>query len=123
MPRFVVLHHVMPAGSDRPSHWDLMLETGDSLRTWALPLAPTVGQGQTVDALAAHRLAYLEYEGPVSGDRGEVTRWDAGEFELLGESASRLELRLRGEKLDCTVILTQLPDSRDRWQISLAGAE
>ncbi|HKI33113.1 MAG TPA: hypothetical protein VKA46_14775, partial [Gemmataceae bacterium] len=47
-----------------------------------------------------HRRTYLDYEGPVSGGRGTVTRWDAGTctWEEEGEGvAIRLEgARLRG---------------------------
>ena len=40
------------------------------------------GQARPVDAEASfdHRLVYLDYEGPVSGDRGRVRRVDAGTF-------------------------------------------
>jgi hypothetical protein len=36
----------------------------------------------TVDAqrIADHRLAYLEYEGPISGGRGTVRRLDGGSY-------------------------------------------
>ena len=51
MPRFVILHHVTLPGADRASHWDLMLEMGDALRTWALPTPPEAGQSQVVEAL------------------------------------------------------------------------
>ena len=87
MPRYVVLEHETPAGYARPRHWDLMLETGGALRTWALDEPPErvrSGQGEHSvqgELLRDHRLAYLDYEGPVSGDRGTVVRWDTGEYE------------------------------------------
>jgi hypothetical protein len=34
------------------------------------------------ERLADHRLDYLKYEGPVSGDRGEVRRLDAGNYRM-----------------------------------------
>lgn len=83
MPRFVILEHDHPI-----LHWDLMLETGDVLRTWRLAEAPT----DTASVIAAeplpdHRLAYLEYEGFVSGNRGSVKRWDSGTFEAMESNA------------------------------------
>jgi hypothetical protein len=117
MPRYVILHHITPAGSERPAHWDLMLEFGGSLRTWALPLPPEAGQTQTADALPDHRLAYLDYEGLISGDRGHVTRWDAGLFDVHAASESELEIVLRGEKLACRATLVRLPEMSQRWRV------
>jgi len=84
MPRFAILHHETPSGYERPAHWDFMLECGDLLWTWALRELPAVGREVVAEELADHRLAYLDYEGEVSGGRGSVTRWDGGEYEVLG---------------------------------------
>src|SRR5262249_39383059 len=75
MPRFVVLEHDYPQ-----LHWDLMLESGNVLRTWRLAAPP--GKGAAIRAwyLAEHRKMYLDYEGPVSGNRGRVSRWDSGVY-------------------------------------------
>jgi hypothetical protein len=107
MPRFVVLFHEMPRRADRPSHWDFMLETGDVLRTWALETEPDAVEEQAAQRLADHRLAYLEFEGPVSGDRGQVTRWDTGEYLIAAKSAREIEIELKGRRLHCQVELTQ----------------
>ncbi|HXY35612.1 MAG TPA: DNA polymerase ligase N-terminal domain-containing protein, partial [Planctomycetaceae bacterium] len=94
MPRFVVLTH------DHPFlHWDLMLEHGDSLRTWRLKKPPDAEGSITAEALGNHRLAYLDYEGPVSGGRGTVERWDAGTYETLESTSNRLVVRFAGKKL------------------------
>ncbi|HZZ78671.1 MAG TPA: DNA polymerase ligase N-terminal domain-containing protein [Gemmataceae bacterium] len=75
MPRFVILEH------DHPSlHWDLMLEAGDVLQAWRLAAPPTESDAVEATQLGDHRRAYLDYEGPVSGNRGTVKRWDAGTF-------------------------------------------
>ncbi len=94
MPRFVILTH------DHPTlHWDLMLEMGATLRTWRLPEPPRAGCELPAESLPDHRLMYLDYEGPVSGNRGSVQRWDAGEFEILEESPDLLVVRLSGKML------------------------
>jgi hypothetical protein len=94
MPRFVLLEHRWDG-----VHWDLMLEHGDALRTWALdaPIAP----GTTIPArpLADHRLAYLDYEGPISGGRGEVRRVDRGGYEVRVWSPDLVRVRLEGTQL------------------------
>ena len=102
MPRFVVLRHEMPDGAARGSHWDFMLECGETLRTWALDSQPDAQEPQLVEALADHRLAYLDYEGAVSGGRGNVVRWDAGSYELqdeAGVSGPTLSVRVVGSRL------------------------
>ena len=66
MPRYVVLEHDHPA-----RHWDLMLEAGDVLRTWRLAAPPGADQPIGATATFEHRLAYLDYEGPISGGRGQ----------------------------------------------------
>jgi hypothetical protein len=87
MPRFVILEH------DHPHlHWDLMFEAGEILQTWRLAQPPEEPACEIVaEALGDHRRMYLDYEGPVSGNRGTVKRWDAGEF--VEESASSAEVR------------------------------
>jgi hypothetical protein len=103
MPRFVLLYHDCPLAYERPSHWDLMLEDADALATWAIAELPALwanvrartaqrhadcasvsaSDDVAVERLADHRAAYLEYEGPVSGGRGQVSRLAAGTYELL----------------------------------------
>ena len=75
MPRFVILEHDHPV-----LHWDLMLEAGDVLQTWRLAQPPESSSPIEATQLPDHRLLYLDYEGPVSGDRGRVSRWDAGRY-------------------------------------------
>ncbi|MBK8269011.1 MAG: hypothetical protein IPK83_12180 [Planctomycetes bacterium] len=80
MVRFVVLFHEQEAGN----HFDLMIENEETLATWKLPQAPETAVGTEVACLriAEHRRIYLEYEGPISGDRGQVTRHDQGDCSL-----------------------------------------
>jgi hypothetical protein len=112
MPRFVLLLHLCPGDRPRPTHFDLMLEADGVLWTWALTLLPLdwrkladdqllVGESNRVSAerLADHRLDYLMYEGPVSGDRGEVRRLEAGMYRR-GTAATQFVVEgnvIRGE--------------------------
>jgi hypothetical protein len=95
MPRFVILTHDWPV-----PHWDLFLEQGEVLRAWRLEVLPAPEQEIAAEAIADHRRLYLDYEGPVSGGRGSVSRWDHGDYELIAEAADGLTLRLRGRKID-----------------------
>jgi hypothetical protein len=100
MPRFVVLEH------DHPFlHWDLMLETGSVLRTWRLAAPPQPAAPVEATPLGDHRPIYLDYEGPVSGGRGTVTRWDSGTYDWIEERPERLEVRLEGIRLRGRLLL------------------
>ncbi len=95
--RFVILHHRVAGGE----HWDLMLEHGDTLATWQLSRQPTTPAELPIAAnrIGDHRRAYLDYEGPISGDRGEVRRVDAGTVEWLEFSDEVCSFRLCGNRL------------------------
>jgi len=82
-----------------------MLEKEASLRTWRLDREVDVGGIIDATPLADHRLAYLDYEGPVSGDRGNVVRWDHGGYQVLAESPRRLEVILQGNRLQGRAVL------------------
>jgi hypothetical protein len=100
MPRFVILEH------DHPRlHWDFMLESGDVLRTWRLEEPPQPGKLVAAEASFDHRHLYLEYEGPVSGERGSVTRWDGGTFTWETDTPARVAVRLNGKRLGGRAVL------------------
>ncbi len=100
MPRFVILHHDWPA-----PHYDLMLESGGVLRTWRL----ADPYGSDAEPIGDHRLEYLDYEGPVSGDRGHVQRWDHGTFELHFDTENGFSATFHGEKLIGDFALMRVP--------------
>jgi len=92
----VLLHHLL--GDD--THYDWMFEDPDGapgetrLLTWRIDIP----SDQWADAevglveLPPHRRAYLEYEGPVSGDRGRVIRVDRGSVVVESRETDSLEL-------------------------------
>ncbi|HTM54503.1 MAG TPA: DNA polymerase ligase N-terminal domain-containing protein [Pirellulales bacterium] len=121
MPRYVVLHHEMPAGG-RPSHWDLMLEFEGALRTWALTRELSAAQPPVqAEALADHRLEYLSYEGPVSRGRGTVTRWDAGVFEVELDVPAELRVSLGGQRLHGKLALKRDAADGHFWTVSFSA--
>ena len=86
--RYVILHHLLPGDE----HWDFMLEHGNTLLTWRIPRDPTLPGEWPIrcERIGDHRKAYLDYEGPVSGDRGVVTRVDRGPLELEAVEEQRV---------------------------------
>jgi hypothetical protein len=102
--RFVILYHQSPAGE----HWDMMLETGSVLTTWSIPPQSLTGLPFTCLAvrLPDHRKHYLDYEGEITGDRGTVSRIDAGTYQQFSPSMFILHgtvfsgrLSVEGEKM------------------------
>lgn len=124
MPRFVILEHRW-----RGVHYDLMLEDpeGGDLRTWAVDEPIAAGREQVARPLPAHRRAYLDYEGPVSGGRGEVRRIDRGVYESRTWSADRVEVVLAGERLQGTLVLrsreTGENDTSRAWVLRLGNVD
>jgi len=121
MNRFVVLRHECPASYARPSHWDFMLEADGVLRTWTLPRAPDESEPMTAEALGDHRLEYLDFEGQLSGDRGAVTRWDQGTYEIEREEGLELVVTLRGRRLRGRATLTRQQGDDQRWSFVFSG--
>ncbi|MCH7871956.1 MAG: hypothetical protein IID33_09685 [Planctomycetes bacterium] len=113
--RFVILHHIAPSGE----HWDLMLERGDALLTWQLACEPTCGSLLPLPArrIGDHRKAYLDYEGPVSRDRGHLRRVDAGTVEFEEFTPERKVFSLRGGRLTGRFVLAR--EGRE-WVLSRA---
>jgi hypothetical protein len=122
MPRFVVLRHEPPVTSERTLHWDLMLESEGVLRTWALSCEPRLDATIAGQQLPDHRAAYLDYEGPISGDRGVVQRWDVGTYEVQRETGDELQITLRGDVLHCVAQLRCVDAARHRWDVSFSAA-
>jgi len=117
--RFVILHHTGCGGE----HWDFMIERDGVLLTWQLLAQPTDPGALPIVAkrIGDHRLAYLDYEGPVSGDRGQVRRVDAGTAEFEDFTASYCAVILRGERISGRFALAAAGDGA--WTLDRAPPE
>ena len=93
MLQFVVLLHELPDDAEIGSHWDWMFETGTTLETWRTPIGDGMLAmfeiGWPCERLADHRRDYLDYQGPVSQNRGSVSQVFRGRYEPLAETATR----------------------------------
>lgn len=113
--RFAILEH-----THQGIHWDFLVEDGDALRTWAVD-APIVADADLpARALPPHRRVYLDYEGPISGDRGTVLRFDAGTCRVLTWDEDHARIELFGRQLVGLVELRRVgePPTRD-WAFRL----
>ena len=113
--RFVIQHH----DREPDPHFDIMLERGDSLRTWSTPRPPGEGESEA-RALPDHRTIYLEYEGEISGGRGRVRIWDRGEYRTEAWDDDRVSVILAGERLQGGLSLTRI--GGDRWTLEFEPA-
>jgi DNA ligase D-like protein (predicted 3'-phosphoesterase) len=79
---FVVQEHAATA-----RHFDLRLEVGGVMRSWAVPKGPSLDPAVRRLAVEVpdHTIAYNDFEGP-SGD-GAVIVWDRGRYEQGGRVA------------------------------------
>ena len=91
MPRFVVLAHDWPY-----PHFDFLLEEGSHLRGWRLKTFPQRGETISATALPDHRPFYLDYEGPLIGERGSVRQIDRGTFEWIERMSEIIRVELHG---------------------------
>ncbi|MHC5111259.1 MAG: DNA polymerase ligase N-terminal domain-containing protein [Planctomycetota bacterium] len=99
--RFVILHHVPDRGEHFDQHWDLMIEQQRVLLTWQLARNPV---GECTGPIAARRIAdhrkqYLDYEGPISNNRGSVTRVEEGLCEIHRHEDREIAVTLEGKRL------------------------
>jgi hypothetical protein len=102
-----------------------MLETDGVLRTWALAEEPRPGKPIAAELLPDHRLDYLDYEGPVSRDRGSVSRWDAGEYAMIAESPTKVAASITGARIRGTIVLEKNVDSAasERWTLQCSASD
>ncbi|UCD29228.1 MAG: hypothetical protein JSV03_01735 [Planctomycetota bacterium] len=103
-------------------HWDFMFDMGELLATWQFRQDPCTLEESDVSSplqvrrLKDHRRDYLEYQGPISGDRGHVTRVLQGEYELVDRQPGSWTFRLAGGGFRGTYQLTVMADTADMWE-------
>ena len=120
MPRFVIQEH---RKQDEPTHWDLMLEQGEALKTYRLDLPPgeVVHQPATATPIADHNKRFLTYEGPVQQGAGQVRIVDRGTYRSAERREDRWELALSGGILKGNFTLTRTEG--DAWLFALEESE
>lgn len=109
--QFVIHQHDSPWGV----HWDLMLQQGDSLATWALQSEPSEAAPIEALRIADHRMAFLEYEGPISAGRGSVKRWDKGQLRIIECGTDRWTVHIEGLRLRGQIVLSRTGNDDQRW--------
>jgi DNA ligase D-like protein (predicted 3'-phosphoesterase) len=128
-PIFVVQKHAA-----RTLHYDLRLEVGGVLKSWAVPKGPSTDPREKRLAVAVedHTLDYADFEGTIgesSYGAGAVIVWDTGPYrnrtERGGEEVAmergladgHVVVELEGRKLRGRYALTRtgVDGGRERW--------
>ena len=112
---YVVLFHDRESGP----HFDWMFEGEEGLRTWATAERLMLDQADAATAteLPLHRAAYLDYEGPVSGNRGSVRRVERGTFRVLQDATDLYELEVAGDRAGRLIFRRDHLADRSLWRI------
>jgi len=106
-PKFVIQKH-----DASKLHYDLRLEVGNVLKSWAIPKGPSTDPGQKRLAVPTedHPLDYINFEGIIPEGNygaGTVIVWDTGTYRNLKEKIpmdkaveeGHVDIWLEGEKL------------------------
>jgi bifunctional non-homologous end joining protein LigD len=85
-------------------HFDLRVEIGGVLRSWAVPKGPSLDPAERRLAVPVedHSIAAGDFEGVHEGQRrgsGAVIIWDEGTVEVLRDEPRHLSFVVRGRKL------------------------
>jgi DNA ligase D-like protein (predicted 3'-phosphoesterase) len=107
VPRFVVQLH-----DATTLHYDLRLELGGVMRSWAVPKGPSLDPAvkRLAVPVADHTVQDVPFEGvyeDAARGSGAVIVWDEGEFELVREQPDHLVVNLDGHKLAGGFALTR----------------
>jgi bifunctional non-homologous end joining protein LigD len=105
-------------------HYDLRLEAGGALKSWAVPKGPTLDPGKKSLAMMVedHPLEYGKFEGVIPKGNygaGSVMLWDRGTYQLLGDATADEQLargdfkfHLHGERLQGDFALVKIKSSK-----------
>jgi bifunctional non-homologous end joining protein LigD len=105
--RFVVQLHDATA-----LHYDLRIQVGDVLRSWAVPKGPSLDPAVRRLAVPVedHSLEAGDFEGVHEGQRrgsGAVIIWDEGPADVVRDDPGHLVFTAHGEKLSGGFALTR----------------
>ena len=105
LPKYALLRHTGAPDDPSGCHFDLLLEDGDSCRTWRLSTVPQLNDAaQPALPLPTHRKVWLEpRSAAVSGDRGWAERIHAGNYSGVLPKAidADVTLQLEGDLKGC----------------------
>ena len=108
-------------------HFDLRLEIGGVLKSWAVPKGLSLNPNHKRLAIEVpdHSLSYVDFEGTIAEGKygaGAVVVWDNGDYLTNGDAAEqlrngRLNFVFHGEKLRGGFSLVRMKDRKGQWLV------
>lgn len=94
-------------------HYDLRLEEGEVLKSWAIPKEPPVKEGVRRLAVKTedHPLGYEDFEGIIPEGQygaGKVETWDKGAYQTIEDKFGKKVFEIKGKKLHGRFCLIKL---------------
>jgi DNA ligase D-like protein (predicted 3'-phosphoesterase) len=112
----------------RSHHFDLRLEFGGVLRSWAVPkgLSTEPGVRRLAMEVPDHALSYAPFEGEIPEGlygAGKVDIWDRGTFDVLEEGPDKIVVDIKGRRAKGVYHLVRaaIGGNRKAWLVSLEG--
>ena len=115
MPIFVIHEH-----RAKKLHWDLRLESGGVLKSWAVPKQPPRSKNLKRLAISVedHPQSYANFQGEIKEGygKGRVRIWDKGNYSFESKSPKKLVFILQGKILKgkYCLIKADFKDSDDK---------
>jgi DNA ligase D-like protein (predicted 3'-phosphoesterase) len=112
----------------RRLHYDLRLENGGVLKSWAVPKGMPESPRQRHLAVETedHPIGYANFEGSIPEGQygaGTVEIWDKGHYETKVWEENKIEFTLNGQRLKGRYILVRLKKAGDKDWLLLKGKE
>lgn len=101
-------------------HYDMRLEIGGVLKSWAIPKDPidvNYGTRRLAIRVEDHPIEYADFEGEIPAGMygaGKVSIWDRGEFILEEETDNKLTFQLKGNKMNGVYTLIYVPNMGEK---------
>jgi len=102
----------------RRLHYDLRLESGGVLKSWAVPkgMPESAGERRLAVETEDHPFEYASFEGTIPVGQygaGTVKIWDKGSYETKVWENDKIEFTLKGQRLKGRYILVRLKKAKD----------
>jgi bifunctional non-homologous end joining protein LigD len=112
----------------RRLHYDLRLENGGVLKSWAVPkgMPESTSQRRLAVETEDHPIEYANFEGSIPEGQygaGTVKIWDKGHYEAKVWDDDKIEFALNGQRLKGHYILVRLKRAGDKDWLLLKGKE
>ena len=103
--RFVIHKHTQ----EGQTHWDLMIEWGDKLKTWRLENPPEKLADTKTKAtpIFDHDKKFLTYQGPVNNGTGTVEIVDEGTCTIISDNGKITKILFAGKVLKRQIIIEE----------------